>query len=179
MNPQHAEALQTIMRMADAAKEPCGMDPESPAAIRNGKLASIAQVAAQGLGLVRGPSLSALAAPHAGAAPDGWKLVPVEPTPEMAAAYDTACFSDYWREEGYAAMLAASPAAPAPCAMVGLTEDELVQCIAAAGCFGTIKISYDSGPYEITRPSPNATRLSEAITRAFCQKNNVELKDQP
>lgn len=53
------EALQTIMRMAGEAKEPCSMDPESPVAIRNGKFASIAQVAAQGLGLVRGPSLAA------------------------------------------------------------------------------------------------------------------------
>lgn len=128
MNPQHAEALQTIMRMADAAKEPCGMDPESPAAIRNGKLASIAQVAAQGLGLVRGPSLSALAAPHAGAAPDGWKLVPVEPTEEMVIAFAEEWYSrrqtidDPQMVEAYRAMLAASPAAPAPCAMVGLTE---------------------------------------------------------
>lgn len=50
-------ALRTIMRMADEAKEPCGMDPESPAAIRNGRFASIAQVAAQGLGWVSGPPL--------------------------------------------------------------------------------------------------------------------------
>lgn len=53
------EALHAIMRFADKAKEPCGMDPESPAAIRNGAFATIAAMAAQGLGLVRGPSLSA------------------------------------------------------------------------------------------------------------------------
>lgn len=57
--PQEQAALRTILRMADGYKEPCGMDPESPAAIRNGKFASIAFVAAQGLGLVRGPALDA------------------------------------------------------------------------------------------------------------------------
>lgn len=61
---QSEGALRAIMRAADAAKESCGIDPESPAAIRNGKFATIAQIAAQGLGLVRGP---ALAAPPQGA----------------------------------------------------------------------------------------------------------------
>lgn len=56
---QSEGALRAIMRAADAAKEPCGMGPESPAAIRNGKFATIAQIAAQGLGLVRGPSPAA------------------------------------------------------------------------------------------------------------------------
>jgi hypothetical protein len=57
--PMEAQALQVIMRFADQCKEPCGMDPESAAAIRNGKFASIAQMAAQGLGLVRGPAFAA------------------------------------------------------------------------------------------------------------------------
>ena len=52
-------ALRAVMRMADEAKEPCSTDPESPAAIRNGRFASIAQVAAQGLGWVQGPPLTA------------------------------------------------------------------------------------------------------------------------
>lgn len=52
------DALRAIMRQADRFKEPCGMDPESPAAIRNGMFATLAQMAAQGLGLVRGPSLA-------------------------------------------------------------------------------------------------------------------------
>jgi hypothetical protein len=52
-------ALRVIIRMADNAKEPCGESPESPAAIRNGKFASIAHIAAQGLGWVSGPSLAA------------------------------------------------------------------------------------------------------------------------
>lgn len=48
--------LRWIMREAEAAKETCSTDPESPAAIPNAKLAAIASAAAQALRLVRGPS---------------------------------------------------------------------------------------------------------------------------
>ena len=48
--------LRWIMSQAESAKEPCGDDPESAAAVRNAKLAAIANAAAQALGLVRGPS---------------------------------------------------------------------------------------------------------------------------
>ena len=51
-------ALKIVMRNAELSKEPCDPDPESPAAIRNGKFAGLASIAAQGLGMVRGPSLT-------------------------------------------------------------------------------------------------------------------------
>ena len=51
-------ALKLVMRNAELSKEPCGPDPECPAAIRNGKFASLSSIAAQGLGMVRGPSLT-------------------------------------------------------------------------------------------------------------------------
>jgi hypothetical protein len=52
-------ALRAVIRVAEAAKEPVfGMDPESQAAIRNGIFATIAQVAAQGLGWCGGPPLA-------------------------------------------------------------------------------------------------------------------------
>ena len=51
-------ALKTVMRNAELSKEPCDPDHESPAAIRNGKFAGLASIAAQGLGMVRGPSLT-------------------------------------------------------------------------------------------------------------------------
>ncbi len=54
--------LWTIMRDAQAAKELCGDDPESAAAVRNSKLAGIAGAAAQALGLVKGPEYPAPAA---------------------------------------------------------------------------------------------------------------------
>ena len=64
INTLHAQlaeaqaALKTVMRNAELSKEPCDPDPESPAAIRNGKFAGLASIAAQGLGMVRGPSLT-------------------------------------------------------------------------------------------------------------------------
>jgi hypothetical protein len=69
------DALTAIMRAADKAKEPCGMDPESPAAIRNAKFATIAHMAAQGLGLVQGPPLSTpVPALPAGQEPVAWQV---------------------------------------------------------------------------------------------------------
>lgn len=54
--------LRWIMRTAESEKEDCGMDPETPAAIRNGRLAAIASAAAQALGLHGGPSYQVPAA---------------------------------------------------------------------------------------------------------------------
>lgn len=47
-----------------------------------------------------------------------------------------------------------------------LTEDQQVACLVKAGCIGTVKMSFESGPYDITRPSINASRLIEAVEAA-------------
>lgn len=44
-----------------------------------------------------------------------------------------------------------------------LTEAQIVKCLAASGCIGTVKMSFESGPYDIDRPSINADRLVTAI----------------
>jgi len=49
---------------------------------------------------------------------------------------------------------------------VPLSEEQLVKCLVEAGCFGKVTMSFDSGPYEITRPSINADRFARAIERA-------------
>ena len=67
------------------------------------------------------------------------------------------------------ALYAATPA-PAPAQEVGLTEAERVMCLIASGCIGTVKMTYDSGPYEITRTSINASRLIDAIIAALRAK---------
>lgn len=46
---------------------------------------------------------------------------------------------------------------------VPMTEDEFVACLTKANCIGVVKMSYDSGPYGITRPSINASKLKEAF----------------
>lgn len=49
---------------------------------------------------------------------------------------------------------------------VPLTEEQLMSCLVESGCIGTVKMTYESGPYEITRPSINASRLAHAIEAA-------------
>lgn len=44
-----------------------------------------------------------------------------------------------------------------------LAEDDLVACLISSGCVGTVKMSFESGPMDITRPSLNATKLARAI----------------
>lgn len=51
-----------------------------------------------------------------------------------------------------------------------LSESEIVACIAKAGCIGTVKMSYESGPYDIDRPSINASRLYDAVESAILAK---------
>ena len=54
------------------------------------------------------------------AAPDGWVMVPREPTPEMLAVVRNGPMHETWTE-GYCAMIAASPAAP----VVPLTDEQI------------------------------------------------------
>lgn len=54
-----------------------------------------------------------------------------------------------------------------------LTEQEIVKCLTASGCVGTIKMSYDSGPYEITRTSINADRFARRVEQAVRAKMGV------
>jgi hypothetical protein len=53
-----------------------------------------------------------------------------------------------------------------PQAREPLNERELMKCIAAAGCFGTVKMTCESGPYDIDRPTLNADKLCRAIEAA-------------
>jgi len=43
------------------------------------------------------------------------------------------------------------------------SESDLVKCLVDSGCIGTVKTSYESGPYEITRPTLKATKFARAI----------------
>lgn len=49
---------------------------------------------------------------------------------------------------------------------VPLTERQIAQCIVSAGCVGTVKMSFESGPYSIDRPTLNATKLVQSIEAA-------------
>ena len=63
--------------------------------------------------------------------PDGWKLVPVEPTPEMLkAAKDSTWIGGHYSFMAYRAMLAAAPQQPAP---QPLTPEQRARLIDQAG----------------------------------------------
>ncbi len=52
-------------------------------------------------------------------------------------------------------------------ARVPLTEQQIVACITKADCHGgAMRMSYGSGPYEITRPTLNALAIVRAVERA-------------
>lgn len=118
VNARMLEALKAIMRAADAAKEPCGADHDSPASIRNGKIAAIASIAAQGLGILSGPPLAAQ--PH-----QAFEL-PELPGAKWAPSLYPVRLPDYCYDEdqmrAYArAAIAAAEAQPVP---APLTEEQ-------------------------------------------------------
>ena len=47
-----------------------------------------------------------------------------------------------------------------------MDEDDIIKCIVQAGCLGTVKMTFESGPYDITRTSINADKLARAILAA-------------
>lgn len=87
--------------------------------------------------------------------PEGWKLVPVEPTPAMTAAYSVAAeevtkrhllsgsYPATWQpiEAGYAAMLAAAPATPAQPVSNADELERLRAELAAAEAFHKVVVS--------------------------------------
>ncbi len=93
------EALQAIMRQAGGFKEPCSTDPESPAAIRNVKFATLAAMAAQGLGLVTGPAFSAAPSDEQAPAADA-RAVPLTDEQIASLWYDYTRTTDPFQDEG-------------------------------------------------------------------------------
>lgn len=56
---------------------------------------------------------------------------------------------------------------------VRLAESQIVSCLVSANCVGTVKMSYESGPYEVTRTSLNADNLARAIETAVLKANGL------
>jgi len=56
-----------------------------------------------------------------------------------------------------------------------LTEDELLDAIQSCGeeLHGRIGLTYESGPYDIDRPTIVAYKLARAIQRKFCEVNGL------
>lgn len=77
--PDLRAALLQCARQAEALKRECGMDPESPQAIRNAQYQAISTTAHIALGTIRGPK------------------APAEPQPVQAPPED---FEQWWEREG-------------------------------------------------------------------------------
>ncbi len=112
------------------------------------------------------------------AVPQDWHKMFCVIANELNACWRSIHDDNFWvprlqvRESELRAMLAATPA-PAPAqepVTMTLTERERVKCLVDSGCIGTVKMTYDSGPYEITRTSINADRLIESVIAALRAK---------
>jgi hypothetical protein len=58
-----------------------------------------------------------------------------------------------------------------------LSEQQIVNCLAAAGCLGTVRMSYESGASEITRPTINAEQLVRLIKSAHIEAAQAVTQD--
>lgn len=52
---------------------------------------------------------------------------------------------------------------------VELSDGEVMRCISESACYGTVRMSFESGPYSIDKPSLNATKFARAIIAAIKQ----------
>lgn len=111
------------------------------------------------------------------AVPHGWKLVPLEPTEQMAEAAENVCIGTDadWREEYitsygavevYRAMLSAAPQAPA----VQPLTDERIFDIAKVDC--KLEFSNDDDILE-DQQIESVIALSRAVIAEFCRINGI------
>lgn len=73
----------------------------------------------------------------------------------------------------YIPLYAAAGASPVqPSQAPELSDADVMRCIAASGCYGTVKMSYESGLYSVDTPSLNATKFARAIIAAINAKGS-------
>lgn len=134
--------------------------PEAPAVPADADMASPEYIQGwnDGVGLItRGYMRAALAAAHTAPAP--------------AAPTDLAALVDHLSQPHMYPQLAPLRELLKPKAVPRLTEDQILACLVEAGCLGTVKLSFECGPYQIDRPSLNAEKFAravEAAVRAAC-----------
>jgi hypothetical protein len=88
---------------------------------------------------------------------DGYVSVAIHPA--LRATYaDLQMLWEVWQDR---AALEAQPAKREP-----LTEEQILRCIQSIGLGDILRLTYDSGPYEVTKPTHEAVNLARAIERA-------------
>lgn len=88
--------------------------------------------------------------------PDGYLTIRIIGRDVEVNAYRDSTLLDYAR-----AAVEADRAQRMP-----LTDEQIVACLIESDCVGTIKMSYDIGPYEITKQTVNAEQFARAIEAA-------------
>lgn len=59
-----------------------------------------------------------------------------------------------------------------------LSEGEIVACLMDTGCLGTVRMSYETGPYQITRTTGNSDKLAAELQRACAAKWGITLAEK-
>lgn len=121
--------------------------------------------------------------------PHGWKLVPVEPTPAMTAAYAVAAeeltkrhllsgsYPATWQpvEAGYTAMLAAAPTPPV--VLPPLPSPRVPAVFATAENTESVRKGYEPGGYEKSPPLFDERQVREAQRAALAQYGIVDRQE--
>lgn len=72
----------------------------------------------------------------------------------------------------------AAPPAPQTQRPVRLTDEQSVKCLVEADCVDTVKMTYESGPYEITVPTMRARLLISAVEAEVLRLNGIGGDDE-
>lgn len=58
-----------------------------------------------------------------------------------------------------------------------LSERDVMKCLSATGCYGNVKMTFESGPYSIDRPTINASKFAEQIESAACAERDARIAE--
>ena len=101
--------------------------------------------------------------------PDGWRLVPVEPTAEMIRALDDVhCASYLWPVRAYKAMIDAAPAAPQQAEPCDVCNALIVQRNATHYDADDLKAAQVRGKIIADKLHPPAPQQSDPVAWAVC-----------
>lgn len=119
--------------------------------------------------------MTPLSTPAAQGTVAGWKLVPVNPTPEMMERYQRAFVSEkrFDGAEIYRAMIAAAPASLSPEALPASGVDELVRLRASlAEC-----AHYIISPLRLSNDQEEAARRADIYARAIAALSSAPAQE--
>lgn len=73
--------------------------------------------------------------------------------------------------------LSAAPS-PTPPTRVALSEEDIVAALVKSRCHGVRALAYESGPYDLTRPTRDATNFAHAIIAKYERINGINPQEK-